>query len=74
MILEHILNSIDFYFFKLINQFGELKSYTFLTNNYNRLILNLEKYFQNKYDEFLETRRHIRIITSIEVKKEITYY
>lgn len=72
--LEHILNSIDFYFLKLINQFGELKSYTFLTNNYNRLILNLEKYFQNKYDEFLETGKHIRRITSIEVKKEITYY
>ena len=72
--LEHILNSIDFYFLKLKNQFEELKSYTYFTDNYNRLILYIENYFQKKYNEFLETGKDIRKSANNEAKKDITYY
>ncbi len=58
--LEHILNSIDFYFYKLASQFEEILSYSFFTNDYHSLIQSLQRLFKKKYSEFLKETEDIR--------------
>lgn len=72
--LEHILNSIDYYFFKLKNQFKELKSYSYFTDDYIELISSIERYFNVFYDDFLKTSKNIREKAIKEEKKDITYF
>jgi len=58
--LEHILNSIDFYFYKLASQFEEILSYSYFTNDYHSLIQTLQRLFKKKYSEFLRETEDIR--------------
>ncbi len=57
--LKQILNSINFYFLKLQQQFDELETYSFITKDYSILISKLRNIYEKMYLTFLETNKRI---------------
>lgn len=57
--LKQILNSINFYFFKLQQQFDELETYSFFTKDYSTLISKIQNIYKKMYLKFLETNKRI---------------
>lgn len=55
--LKQILNSINFYFFKLQSQFDEIRGYSFYTKDFMTLINKLQLIFDQLYNKFLKNNK-----------------
>lgn len=58
--LDLVLRSLDFYFYKIENEFEQLLSFSYFTKNYEYLILTLKKLNEEIYYDYIEKSKEIR--------------